>query len=114
MQRRRVQEWVRRRMDDEGYSIRRPTHIAQNAHANVELCMDWVSHVKEIINNYKIPLDCVANMDETCVEFDIVPGTTIGRKGAKTINLNKPKARHGSRLTACLALFRIKIHVIFS
>jgi hypothetical protein len=95
--------WVRRVCDEHGFSIRRPTHIAQNATSNVDLCMDWVDHVRSQATFYEISDDRIVNMDETNVYFDQTPKSTITKRGSKQVNLKKPAARHGNRLTAALA-----------
>ena len=112
----RVYQWVRRVCDTQGYSIRRPTHIAQNAEGNVQLAFDWVIHVRQQIAQYEISHDCIVNMDETSVKFDLVPSTTIAKRGKKEIRINKPKVRQGGRLTAALTgffLFIINFRHIF-
>jgi len=82
----RVISWVRRFMDRDGFSIRKPTHTAQN---DVEVCMDFVKHVVEVAQRCKIPRDCIVNMDQTNIPFDVSARTTVVPMGVTTVNLNK-------------------------
>ena len=89
----RVADWVRRTLEFLQFSIRKPTHIAQNAESNVQICMDFVAHTVEVVKRMKIPTNCVVNMDQTNVPFDVCARTTIVPLGSKSVNMNKVKSK---------------------
>ena len=98
----RVRQWVLRLMDREGYSYRRPTHIAQNANQNMSVCADFVDAVNRKIELHNVSADRVLNLDQTNVPFDIHARVTITRRGSQTVNVEKPKVTGGGRATAAL------------
>ena len=90
-------------MDRQGYSIRRPTHIARNAVTDMENCRAFVDSVNDTIARFNIPANRIVNMDQTDIPFDITAKTTIARRGSRSVNVEKPKITAGGRATAGLA-----------
>jgi hypothetical protein len=45
---------MQRFLERAGYSIRRPTHIAQNADGNATAAQDFVNHVNDLIKIHQI------------------------------------------------------------
>jgi transposase len=50
----RQRSWVRRFLERTGYSIRRPTHIAQNANGNLQAASDFIDHINSTIALYQV------------------------------------------------------------
>jgi hypothetical protein len=91
-------------MNRNGYSIRRPTHISQNAVKNIQVFQDFVDYANSVCTELEIPASNIVNMDQTPVPFDLITKTTIIRTGAKTVSSRKPKTTGGNNATACLAV----------
>lgn len=102
-QRARIKSWINRTLESNGYSHRRPTHIAQNALVDVETVQNFVELVNSIVSIDNIPPSNVVNMDQTAIKFNEEPRKTITRKGAASVNLSVPKATGGTRASICIA-----------
>lgn len=61
---------------------------------------DFVEYINEQIKRLNIPSSNVFNIDETNIDFNIESGTTLNRKGARTISVQS--ARSSQRATALL------------
>ena len=95
--------WCTKFMRRHSYSIRRPTKIAQKLpkhHENkiIDFQRFVIRHRHQ--NNYE--LSCIGNMDETPVYQDMLPATTVNKKGEKTVIL-KSTGHEKNRYTVVLA-----------
>lgn len=79
--RRRIYRWMKRKK----ITLRRVTHKAQNTRHLETAMRDWVRYVLGQIEMLNIPLENVANFDETNLDFSIEGGSTLDSKGAKSV-----------------------------
>ncbi|KAI3655925.1 hypothetical protein MP638_006061, partial [Amoeboaphelidium occidentale] len=86
-QAKRVQDWVYRFVERNGFSFRKTTHVAQN-NCSLEKCIDAVS---------------LMNRKQTAVYFDSRPNYTISEKGTSTVSI-KGTSSGDQRATAFLAV----------
>ena len=56
---------------------RRTTHHAQSNRKDPKVVADWISYIKETCETYGIGPDCMANFDETDVQFSMETRSTI-------------------------------------
>jgi hypothetical protein len=116
-QRKRIREWVYRVLDKNHFSIRKPTHIAQNANRDVNEAMEFVEYVNQVAKDYGVTPDRIANMDQTNVDFGTSSRNTIVAKGTRTVKLQQNKSTHGNRATANLCVTasgeKLPAYVIF-
>lgn len=87
-----IHTWFYRFMERNHLSFRRVTHIGQPLKDDSsEAMMNFILYCKKAINdlNIVIPenLDCIANMDETPIYFEMVTDTTVERIGRKKVNI---------------------------
>ena len=66
---------------------RRVTHAAQNHDYNVDLMREWVAYVNEEIVLSRYLADCIVNIDQTNIDFDISPSTTLEALGSRTVSV---------------------------
>lgn len=79
-----VGRWKR----SQGLTIRRVTHVSQHIHHDEHLIKNWVKMINGNIACYKVLPDCVVNIDETDVNYDMAEGgTTITNAGARTVTV---------------------------
>jgi hypothetical protein len=56
-------------------------------------------------------------MDQTNFSFDDIKKTTLSKKGQRTININKPKSKHGGRATINLCVggdgHKLPAHIMY-
>lgn len=57
-----IYSWCRRVCERGNYSVRRPTHIAQNTEQNVDVLFTFLQNFKETVQLFNITMDCVCNM----------------------------------------------------
>ena len=100
----RVRQWLYRFLDRNGYSDRRPTHVAQMANLDVQEAVDFIEFVNEQASKFHITPDCIANMDQTNCPFDLIPKKTITRRGSQTVTVKKPATTGGSKATVNLCV----------
>eukprot|EP00977_Amphora_coffeiformis_P016489 scaffold5113_cov168-Amphora_coffeaeformis.AAC.1 len=80
--------------------IRRTTHHVQSSRTNPKVIEDWISYMQNICKIYGISKDCMANFDETDVQFAVETHSTIAYRGEGTVSVRKPDS--GSRCTVML------------
>ena len=78
----RLYGWCRRVTDKAGFSIRRPTHVSQNAINDVFIYGNFIDTFHATASAYNISPDRIFNMDQTRLDFDVTPLTTLVRRGA--------------------------------
>lgn len=100
----RVYRWTLRVVELLGFSIRRPTHVAQNAQKSIEVFSDFIDSVNAKMSLYEVTGPYIFNMDQTCVEFDVVPRSTIVQRGTKTVHIDLPKTQHGGKCSTLLTV----------
>ena len=81
---------------------RRTTHHAQRARNDSKVIEDWIAYIKNTCELYGIAQDCVANFDETDVQFAVETNRTISYRGQKTVSVKKPDS--SSRCTVMLGV----------
>jgi hypothetical protein len=112
-----VSNWVRRVMKANNLSVRTVTRQSQTIVEDAaEQTADMVALVWSLMQQHGITIDCVANMDETSVPFEIQPKKTIAPRGSKTVTV--VKAKNGTnKATACLGVTldgkKLKPYVVF-
>ena len=87
-----IHTWCYRFMERNHLSFRRVTHIGQPLKDDSSDAMaNFILYCKNALNdlNIVIPenLDCIANMDETPIYFEMVTDTTVERIGRKKVNI---------------------------
>ena len=80
-------KWVYRILGRNDLSLRRKTHDAgaMSEQEMGEIHLDFVLHIRRLIEFHEFDLKKVINMDETGCYFDMVSSTTIATRGAKTV-----------------------------
>lgn len=91
---------IRRFLAARGIVQRRTTHVAQNMTFDAAEMEDFVNCLNELIAHKD--LDCIVNMDETNVNFDQPPATTLSLRGEQTISIKTTGS--SCRATAMLAV----------
>ena len=95
--------WCTRFMKINNYSIRAHTKIAQKLPKEYE---DKITNFQRYIIRLRLraeyTLDCIGNMDETPVNFDMVGNNTVNKRGEKTVLL-KTTGHEKCRYTVVLA-----------
>ena len=66
---------------------RRVTHAAQNHIYNQDIMLDWVQYVNREIVVSRYPADCVVNIDQTNIDFDVASPTTLQSAGSRTVSV---------------------------
>ena len=79
---------------------RRTTHHAQSSRSSAKVVEDWISYIQSTCELYGIPQDCIANFDETDVQFAVETKNTIAYRGERTVSVKKPDS--SSRCTVML------------
>jgi hypothetical protein len=87
-----------------GICKRRTTHQAQSTRQSEEMLVDWVKYVNMIREMYDIPLENIANFDETNIYFAPASSTTLNEVGARTISVRG--ADSSQRATVMLGVAR--------
>ena len=96
--------WIFKMLDRNELSIRRKTHDQNTAMSEQQMGdihLDFVVHVRRLIQFHSVPITLVINMDETGSTFDIPSSTTVNKKGAKHVNIKT--SNNSSSLTVFLA-----------
>nr|XP_006825569.1 PREDICTED: RNA-binding protein 45-like [Saccoglossus kowalevskii] len=85
--------WAQRFCRHHSLVIRRHTSVAQRLPRDLE---EKITAFHEFIvsqpQRYDFPLDLIVNMDETPMYFDLLPTTTLERKGAKSVSVRSTGA----------------------
>ena len=68
---------------------RKVTHVAQNTRFTEEIMVDFRSYVNQRIIENSISSNFIVNIDETNINFDLCGGTTLERRGSRTVNAKK-------------------------
>lgn len=66
------------------------THHAQRSRNDPKVVTDWIAYIKQTCETYGIGPDCIANFDETDVQFAMETRRTITYRGQKTVSVRKP------------------------
>jgi transposase-like protein len=66
---------------------RRVTHAAQNHIYNIDIMIDWVNYVNREIVVSKYTADCIVNIDQTNIDFDVASPTTLQSAGSRTVSV---------------------------
>jgi hypothetical protein len=61
--------------------------VAQNTRHCETVINDFVSFVNEHIQTMKVPPNAVVNIDETNVDYDMSPTSTLNRRGGRTVSV---------------------------
>lgn len=83
------------------YTIRMATHVAQNTVYLENIIHDWVLLVAEKIKDNEYDDDCIVNMDETNVPFEVKVNKTLHKIGGRTVSIKTNGSAH--RCTVFLA-----------
>ena len=95
---------VKRFLEANNIVIRRKTHEAQAApDIHQGKAIAFIISTRRLLQGSHRNKKYIINMDQTAVFFSMTPGTTLDRRGVKTVNV---RSSSGStmRLTACLAV----------
>jgi transposase-like protein len=82
-----IRQRVYRFLQNEKFVQRRATHVAQNTRYDQDQISQFVEYVTEEIQRLGIGPDCVVNIDETNVDFDMTGNVTLARKGSRTVSI---------------------------
>ena len=86
-------------------SYRVKTTAGQSLPKNVsERIIDYVTNCRKRITRNQLPLNCIANMDETAVWADMPGNSTIEVRGAHALQI-ATTGHDKQRITICLAAF---------
>ena len=78
--------WVQKFMARNGLSLRCKTSITQKLPAQLENKIEcYLTQVRALRARHQYPLELIINMDETPMYFDMLPGQTVNKKGAKEV-----------------------------
>ena len=106
---------IYRFLANERFTQRRATHIAQNTRYDENNIRDFVEYVNEEIRRLKINQDCVVNIDETNVDFDMTGHVTLARQGSRTVSIKSTGC--SNRVTVLLGVtmsgIKLKPFLIF-
>lgn len=83
---------VYRRMARSDIVNRRIAHRAQNTRHCATQILNFVAHVNEQMKRYDVPRDCVYNIDETNVDFNIESSSTLNRRSDRNISVTSRKS----------------------
>lgn len=118
----RIQQQIYSAMDENDFSLRRPTHVAQNAHVNMVVSIVLtitnlltVLTTLQIVRNFTmdvyrraielgLPATHIVNMDETNVPFCPSARLVTAKTGEKSIPVDMPKSTGGTAASVCLAV----------
>jgi hypothetical protein len=78
---------VRRMCRKKDIVYRARTHIAQHTRYTAEQIDGYKTYVRQQILANQFPPDCVVNIDETNIDFDIQSKCTLDARGKKTISI---------------------------
>ena len=87
MNRRNVEERIRRWMHREHIVDRASTHVAQNIIYDEVIVNDYMVYVRDTIRMHNYHPDYIINMDETNVYFDQKSKRTYTFEGERTVNI---------------------------
>lgn len=105
---------LRRLFKREKIVLRRVTHTSQRINTDGVMKADFVDMVNEEILKAGYELDCVVNIDETNINFDMVTASTFERASTKTVSMKETSAlRCTVLLGVSLAGQKLKPFVIF-
>ena len=85
--------WMRRFMRRHNLTLGARTSVSQKLPSDLETKInEFHVDVKELRSQHNFPLNLVGNMDETPMYFDMVPGSTVEKKGAKEVRVRSTEA----------------------
>ncbi len=81
--------WTYDMMKRNNLSIRRKTHDAKSMNEEElgSIHLDYVTHIRHIMDTHGLQYSNVINMDETGCYFDMAPNTTVNIAGQKHVNI---------------------------
>ena len=95
--------WVNNFMRRNGFSLRRKTTTAQqDPERLIDKLILYILHARRLSIKYKYPPSSIIAIDETSVQNDMVPNTTIDKQGAKPVCL-KTTGHEKCMVSVCLA-----------
>ena len=108
--------WIAKFMRRYRFVTRVKTTAGQSLPKNVsERIIDNVTNCRKRITRNQLPLNCIANMDETAVWADMPGNSTIEVRGAHTVQI--ATGHNTQRITICLAAFadgtKLKPFIVF-
>ena len=109
--------WISKFMRRYRFVTRVKTTAGQSLPKNVsERIIDYVTNCRKRITRNQLPLNCIANMDETAVWADMPGNSTIKVRGAHTVQI-ATTGHDKQRITICLAAFadgtKLKPFIVF-
>ena len=109
--------WISKFMRRYRFVTRVKTTAGQSLPKNVsERIIDYVTNCRKRITRNQLPLNCIANMDETAVWADMPGNSTIEVRGAHTVQI-ATTGHDKQRITVCLAAFadgtKLKPFIVF-
>ena len=85
--------WIQKFRIRHGLSFRVRTSVSQKLPAQLERKIEsFLTQVRALRARHQYPLELIINMDETPMYFDIVPGYTINKKGARNVQIRSSGA----------------------
>ncbi|CAG8620819.1 7958_t:CDS:1, partial [Paraglomus occultum] len=96
--------WLRRFMNRNNLSLRRHTKVSQKLPKDLheKLC-SFHKYIHLLQNNNNFELNCIANMDETPIFFDMIGTLTVDCRGAQSIPI-RTTGNEKNRLTCVLGI----------
>ncbi len=92
--------WLEKFMNRHGLSVRVKTSISQKLPAQLEKKLEsFMVQIRALRAKHQYPKELIINMDETPMYFDMVPGYTINKKGAKEVHI-RSSGSDKKRMTA--------------
>ena len=109
--------WISKFMRRYRFVTRVKTTAGQSLPKNVsERIIDYVTNCRKRITRNQLPLNCIANIDETAVWADMPGNSTIEVRGAHTVQI-ATTGHDKQRITICLAAFadgtKLKPFIVF-
>ena len=109
--------WISEFMRRYRFVTRVKTTAGQSLPKNVsERIIDYVTNCRKRITRNQLPLNCIANMDDTAVWADLPGNSTIEVRGAHTVQI-ATTGHDKQRITICLAPFadgtKLKPFIVF-
>ena len=109
--------WISKFMRRYRFVTRVKTTAGQSLPKNVsERIIDYVTNCRKRITRNQLPLNCIANMDETAVWADMPGNSTIEVRGAHRVQI-ATTGHDKQRITICLAAFadgtKLKPFIVF-
>ena len=104
-----LRQRIYRYLRNENFVQRRATHVAQNTRYDEAQIMQFVEYVTEEVQRLGITPDCVVNIDETNVDFDMTGRVTLARRGSRTVSVSSTESSNRVSVLLGVTMSGIKL-----